>query len=389
MPEFLCLGLEGSANKLGIGIVSRTRGVLANVRKTYNPPAGHGFLPMEVAKHHREHIKDLIKKAFEQSGIKHEDISIIAYTKGPGMGGPLSSVAIVARLLSLLWKIPIIGVNHCIAHIEMGRSITAAKNPVILYASGGNTQVIAFSRGKYRIFGETIDIAVGNCLDRLARALKIPNDPSPGFNIEQQALKASGEKLVPLPYAVKGMDISLSGTITFLEDKVGVTKNYSEDKLKKNPRLVEMLKKKAHDSEEFLKEWSIPDICFSVQETLFAALVEVSERAMAQVKADSILVVGGVGCNVRLQEMLGIMASERGAYLCAMDERYCIDNGAMIAHTGIIMHDSGFPSEEISSTWVTQRFRTDEVDIEWRKREKDTEYKGKDEEEEEDREKEE
>lgn len=94
-----------------------------------------------------------------------------------------------------------VAVNHCVGHIEMGRLVTGAKNPVVLYVSGGNTQVlitisccyltalqvIAYSQQCYRIFGETIDIAVGNCLDRFARVLKISNDPSPGYNIEQLA----------------------------------------------------------------------------------------------------------------------------------------------------------------------------------------------------------
>jgi hypothetical protein len=74
-------------------------------------------------------------------------------------------------------------------HIEMGRVVTGATDPVVLYVSGGNTQVIAYSDQRYRIFGETIDIAVGNCLDRFARVLNLSNDPSPGYNIEQLAKK--------------------------------------------------------------------------------------------------------------------------------------------------------------------------------------------------------
>ena len=107
------------------------------------------------------------------------------------MGAPLVSVAVVARTLSKLWNVPIIGVNHCIGHIEMGRLITGAENPTVLYVSGGNTQIIAYSEQRYRIFGETIDIAVGNCLDRFARILKLSNDPSPGYNIEQLAKEVS------------------------------------------------------------------------------------------------------------------------------------------------------------------------------------------------------
>lgn len=97
----------------------------------------------------------------------------------------LQVAAVVIRVLSQLWKKPIVAVNHCVAHIEMGRIVTGADDPVVLYVSGGNTQVIAYSEGRYRIFGETIDIAVGNCLDRFARVLTLSNDPSPGYNIEQ------------------------------------------------------------------------------------------------------------------------------------------------------------------------------------------------------------
>merc|ERR1712002_842555 len=103
------------------------------------------------------------------------------------MGAPLVSCAVVARTVAQLWNKPIIGVNHCIGHIEMARLITGADNPTVLYVSGGNTQIIAYAAQRYRIFGETIDIAVGNCLDRFARLLKLPNEPSPGYSVEQMA----------------------------------------------------------------------------------------------------------------------------------------------------------------------------------------------------------
>jgi len=182
----ISLGLEGSANKLAVGIV-RDQEVLANVRDTYITPPGTGFLPNETAQHHRDHAVRLIKEAFDEAKISPSELDCICYTKGPGMAPPLISVAVVARTLALLWKKPLVPVNHCIGHIEMGRLITGARNPAILYVSGGNTQVIAYAHQRYRIFGETIDMAVGNCLDRFARVLGLSNDPSPGFNIEQLA----------------------------------------------------------------------------------------------------------------------------------------------------------------------------------------------------------
>lgn len=327
----LALGIEGSANKIGVGIVDQKGNILSNPRRTYNGPPGSGFLPKETAEHHRSHILDLIDEALIEAKIKLSDIGLITYTKGPGMAAPLNVGALVARTLSQLYKLPIIGVNHCVAHIEMGRLVTRAENPTVLYVSGGNSQVIAYNEGKYRIFGETIDIAVGNCLDRFARILGIPNEPAPGYNIEQLAKK--GTNFIELPYAVKGMDVSFSGLLSHIE--------------------------------KIAKDYPAEDLCFSLQETAFAMLVETAERAMAHCNSNEILIVGGVGCNLRLQQMVQEMLEERGGHLHAMDERYCIDNGAMIAYTGILQFlTSG--TMQLSDCTFTQRFRTDEVDVKWR-----------------------
>ncbi|KAH8853040.1 putative tRNA N6-adenosine threonylcarbamoyltransferase [Schistosoma japonicum] len=212
----IVLGIEGSANKLGVGIV-RDGSVLANPRVTYITPPGEGFQPTETARFHQSHILELVRKAIKEAKIDPSELDAVAYTKGPGMGAPLLTVAIVARTLAQLWNKPLIGVNHCIAHIEMGRLITGAKSPIILYVSGGNTQIIAFVSGRYRIFGETIDIALGNCFDRFARIVNLSNDPSPGYNIEMLAKK--GCKFFELPYAVKGMDVSFAGLLSFLEER--------------------------------------------------------------------------------------------------------------------------------------------------------------------------
>ncbi|OVA03492.1 Gcp-like domain [Macleaya cordata] len=194
MKQLIALGFEGSANKIGVGVVTLDGIILSNPRHTYITPPGHGFLPRETAQHHLQHILPLVKSALKSAGITSFDsIDCLCYTKGPGMGAPLQVPAIVVRILSQLWKKPIVAVNHCVAHIEMGRIVTGADDPVVLYVSGGNTQVIAYSEGKYRIFGETIDIAVGNCLDRFARVLSLSNDPSPGYNIER--LKCMMNKL--------------------------------------------------------------------------------------------------------------------------------------------------------------------------------------------------
>jgi len=169
------LGIEGSANKIGAAVltycpVNKTYTTLSNPRKTFISPPGQGFLPKDTAWRHQNHVTSIVKQAlFEAFGRKDSykgDLTAIAYTMGPGMGGPLTSCAVFARTLALLYEIPLIPVNHCVAHIEMGRVCTGTDDPVVLYVSGGNTQVIAYKSSRYRIFGETIDIAVGNCLDR-------------------------------------------------------------------------------------------------------------------------------------------------------------------------------------------------------------------------------
>jgi len=311
--------------------------VLSNPRCTYITPAGQGFLPRQTAAHHQANIVQLVQQALADAGVQAQDISCIAYTKGPGMGGPLVSCAVVARMLAQLWRVPIVGVNHCVGHIEMGRVVTGAQDPVVLYVSGGNTQVIAYSNHKYHIFGETIDMAVGNCLDKFARVLNLSNDPSPGYNIEQLAKK--GSKFIDLPYVVKGMDVSFSGLLSFIEDSAA--------------KLLAT------------GEASPADLCFSLQETIFAMLVEVTERAMAHVNCKDVLIVGGVGCNVRLQEMMAIMTEERGGKLFATDDRYCIDNGAMIAWPGLLAFKAGDVTA-MEDTFCTQRFRTDDVIVNWR-----------------------
>ncbi|KAL5534128.1 KAE1 [Sanghuangporus baumii] len=346
--DYIALGLEGSANKLGAGVIKHSpdgsTAVLSNVRHTYITPPGEGFQPRDTAQHHRDWAISVIKDAMQKAGITFESLDCICFTKGPGMGAPLQSVVLVARTLALLYGKPLVGVNHCVGHIEMGREITGAQNPVVLYVSGGNTQVIAYSQQRYRIFGETLDIAVGNCLDRFARVVNLSNDPAPGYNIEQEAKK--GKRLLPLPYATKGMDVSLSGILTSSEALT----------LDKNFRTTET-------GEE--DTFTPADLCFSLQETVFAMLVEITERAMAHIGSKEVLIVGGVGCNERLQEMMGIMAKERGGQVFATDERFCIDNGIMIAHAGLLSFRMGY-STPLTKTTCTQRFRTDEVHVAWR-----------------------
>ncbi|BGO90719.1 hypothetical protein NBRC10512_000658 [Rhodotorula toruloides] len=428
----LALGLEGSANKLGVGLILHsppsssaqgtpsaigdpaTVSILSNIRHTYVTPPGEGFLPSDTARHHKRWISEVVEKALQEGGKTMEDVDVVCFTKGPGMGAPLQTVALVARTLALMYNKPLVGVNHCVGHIETGRLITASPSPIVLYVSGGNTQVIAYSQQRYRIFGETLDIAVGNCLDRFARIIGLSNDPSPGANIEKEAKK--GRRLLPIPYATKGMDIMLGGILhaaeaytrdprfrptsssaspkpastgqaTPVNGKTGAQMVAQEERRRRaegeGPQAalqniglaadrtagsdadagsVDDVPPVAEDEEDIITP---ADLCFSLQETVFAMLVEITERAMAHAGGKEVLIVGGVGSNARLQEMMEIMVGERGGSIFATDERFCIDNGIMIAHAGLLSYRMGYETP-LEKTSCTQRFRTDEVLISWR-----------------------
>ncbi|MCX8173895.1 MAG: bifunctional N(6)-L-threonylcarbamoyladenine synthase/serine/threonine protein kinase [Thermoplasmata archaeon] len=325
----LCLGIESTAHTFGAGIVDENAEVLGNQIKVYSPPSG-GIHPREAANHHCEVAIDTIMAALGEASISLNEIDLIAFSQGPGLGPCLRTGATVARTLALANKKPIIGVNHCIAHLEIGRGTTECTDPVLLYVSGGNTQVIAFANSRYRVFGETLDTGIGNFLDKFAREIGLPFPGGP--KIEEIAKK--GKELLELPYSVKGMDVSFSGMLT---------------------AALALLRKGA----------STEDLCYSMQEHAFAMLVEVTERAMAHVGKDEVLLGGGVARNRRLQEMVRKMAEERGARMFIPEPDLCVDNGAMIAYLGILMYNSGV-RHEISQTNIRQRFRTDEVDVTWR-----------------------
>jgi len=322
----IALGIEGTAHTLGIGIVNSKNEILADVRKIYKPR--DGIHPREAAQFLGENIKECIDSALENSGLSFSQIDLISFSQGPGMGPCLRTIATGARVLSLYYKIPILGVNHCIAHIEIGKRIAKFKDPLVLYASGGNTQILKLEGNLYRVFGETLDISIGNMLDKFGREAGLKHPAGP----EIERLAKKGKNYIELPYVVKGTDLSFSGVLTSATQK-------------------------------FRSDLPLEDICFSLQETAFSMLTEVTERALAHLKVKEVLLTGGVGNNKRLQEMLSLMSQEHGARF-SVPKGYCSDNGVMIAVLGLLMYNSGI-RQKIDDTVVKQKFRTDTVEILW------------------------
>ncbi|MBD3164493.1 bifunctional N(6)-L-threonylcarbamoyladenine synthase/serine/threonine protein kinase [Candidatus Woesearchaeota archaeon] len=326
----ICLGIESTAHTFGAAVVTDKKKVLANVKDSYTTKTG-GIIPAKAAEHHVECFDKVIKKGLHEAKLSLQDIDLIAFSQSPGIGHTLRIGSLVAKTLAALAKKPLIGVNHCIAHLEIGNMLTKAKDPVLLYVSGANTQIIAYDGGKYRIFGETLDGGIGNFLDTFARdmGLGFPGGPKVAASAEK------GKNYIELPYVVKGMDASFGGILTNIRQKLR--------------------------SGEYSRE----DLCYSLQETVFAMMVEASERAMAHTGKDELLLGGGVACNKRLQEMCRIMCRERNGKCYVIENQFLVDNAAMIAWLGIIMNKAGITTP-IEKAIINPYERTDDVTVSWR-----------------------
>ncbi len=327
--EVLVLGIEATAHTFGVSVLKGKK-VLSNERKLFMTEQG-GMVPARVADHHVEFCDKVFLAAIKKAKISLWDIDLIAFSNSPGIGHSLRIGAVFSRSLALLLGKPLIPVNHCIAHLEIGRMMTPVDDPVLLYASGANTQVIAFESGKYRVFGETLDIGVGNFLDSFGRALGLGFPAGP--KIEELACK--GKNLISLPYTVKGMDVSFGGLLTNLKAKIKSG------------------------------EYSTEDLCLSVQEHVFAMLVEVTERALAHTGKKQVILGGGVACNKRLQEMSRVMCGERGAKSYCPANEFLVDNAAMIAWAGLLKYSAG-DKGLLENTGIDPYERTDSVEILYR-----------------------
>jgi universal protein Kae1 len=331
--ESHCLGIESTADDFSVGISTFKGEILANIIDAYIPPEG-GIHPREASRHHAEVASKVLEQALKKAGIKPRDLHVVAFSQGPGLGPCLRTGATVARALASYLNIPLVGVNHCVAHIEIGKLATQAIDPVTLYVSGGNTIVAAFDSGRYRVFGETLDIALGNCLDVFAREAGLRQEKGLPFGAVVEKLAKEGNRLVSLPYTVKGMDLSLSGLLT---------------------AAVALLRK---------KESKLEDICYSLQETAFSMVTEVTERALAHTEKKEALLTGGVAANKRLQSMIRTIAEEHDARFDVVPSEYSVDNGAMIAWTGILAFTHGLVTP-VDESYVKLRWRLEEVEISW------------------------
>lgn len=301
--------------------------ILSDTRKIYRPPDGEGIHPREASRHHIENSHSVLSDCLAEAKINIKDLDIISYAAGPGLGPCLRVGAVVARSLSSYYNIPIYPVNHAIGHIELGKLLTGAKNPLVLLVSGGHTMLLAFLDKQWRVFGETLDITLGQLLDQFGRSIGLASPC--GKNIEQ--LAKTSTKYVLLPYSVKGNDVSFSGLLS-------ATKTIAKE--------------------------NKANACFSLQETSFAMISEAVERALSFTKKEELLIVGGVAANKRLSEMLKDVCKRHKSKFFVAPLKFAGDCGSQICWTGLLESKvkKGIPIEK---TFVTQSWRLDSVVIDY------------------------
>jgi N6-L-threonylcarbamoyladenine synthase/protein kinase Bud32 len=341
------VGIEGTAWAASAALYDTDTDEVVIETDAYEPDSG-GIHPREAAEHMGSAVPAVVSTILdraaetanngsrdpstereERAGGDAIGIDAVAFSRGPGLGPCLRIVGTAARALAQSLSVPLVGVNHMVAHLEIGRQRSGFDSPVCLNASGANAHLLGNHNGRYRVLGETMDTGVGNALDKFTRHLGWSHPGGP--KVEARAKEGTYHDL---PYVVKGMDFSFSGIMSAAKDAVddGVP---------------------------------VEDVCAGLQETVFAMLTEVAERALSLTGTDELVLGGGVGQNDRLREMLASMCEQRGADFYAPEPRFLRDNAGMIAVLGATMYAAG-DTLDIAASSVDPNFRPDEVAVTWR-----------------------
>ncbi|AUX09639.1 bifunctional N6-L-threonylcarbamoyladenine synthase/protein kinase Bud32 [Halalkaliarchaeum desulfuricum] len=345
----LVLGLEGTAWCASAAVYDTETDAVLQESDAYVPDSG-GIHPREAAEHVADAIPSVVERVLDRlaergwsadvddenddgtDGGSAPPVDAVAFSRGPGLGPCLRAVGTAARTLAGRWDVPLVGVNHMVAHLEIGRHRSGFDSPVCLNASGANAHLLGYRDGRYRVLGETMDTGVGNAIDKFTRHVGWSHPGGP--KVEEAAGDGS---YVDLPYVVKGMDFSFSGIMSAAKA-------------------------------EYDDGTPVEDVCYSLQEHVFAMLTEVSERALSLTGSDELVLGGGVGQNARLREMLAEMCDARGAKFHVPEPRFLRDNAGMIAVLGAKMYRAG-DTVAIAESSVDPNFRPDQVPVTWRSRE--------------------
>lgn len=331
MNRRLVLGIESTAHTFGVGIIDDNMNILADIRDTVRAGATLGIDPKLTAEHHANIAVDILKKTLKKADVSIHEISAVAYSKGPGLGPALRIGATLARAIAFKYNKPLYPVHHGLGHVELTAIKLKFNDPLIVIVSGGHTSILSFNYGRWRTYGETLDITLGNLIDMFAREIGISFPGGP--KIEE--LAKGGKKFIEMPYIIKGNNMVYSGLLTYVTHLIG-----KED---------------------------VADIAYSLQETAFSMLVEATERALTQLSKTELGITGGVASNDRLYEMMMKMGKEHDITVGRLDKKYNSDNGVQIAIIGLLYLLSGKPGTLIDKAIVKQRIRIEEEDIPWRR----------------------
>jgi len=324
----ISLGIESTAHTLGIGIVKGGE-ILSNALRIYKPPSGQGILPRAAADHHADAFGLVLREALSLAKVSLADIDLFSFSQGPGIGQCLRVSCAGAKYLASFYDKPLLGINHCHAHLEISRGLLGMEDPLYVYVSGANTQIITENRkiakghSRFRVLGETLDMGLGNLFDVFAREAEFEYPHG-----SEVAKLASRGRYFPLPYTVKGMNFAFAGLLTSAVRSMG--------------------------------KQSKEDICRSLLETSFAELCEAAERALCLTSKKEVTVCGGVAQNARFCKMLSLLCKEQGAVFGVIAPEYNADNGAMIAYTAQSEWNRG-KREKVDALKPNGCWRIDEV----------------------------
>lgn len=299
------MAIESSCDETACAIVKNGREVISNIVasqiKTHEKFGG--VIPEIAAREHLDSINVVVQEAFDQSGLKPEDITAFAGTVGPGLVGCLLVGLNATKTLALVHDKPFIGVNHLNAHLCANYIDTDLKPPFMaLLVSGGHTQIIDVeSYSKQTIIGETIDDAVGEAYDKVARLIGLPYPGGPRLD---KLAQEGNPKAFELPEGkVDGYNFSFSGLKTAVL------------------RLV-----KSFDGQEL----PVNDICASFQECVSKTLVKKLRKAVLERGYNQVVIAGGVAANSEIRKKVFDLEKE-GFRVCAPPMKYCTDNASMVA----------------------------------------------------------
>ena len=310
----LIMGIESSCDETACAIVKGGREVIANVVASQikiHEQYG-GVIPEIAAREHLEAINVVIEEALKQAGVSGNEISAFASTIGPGLVGCLLVGMNAAKTLSLVYDKPFIGVNHLNAHLAANFIDTNLEPPFIaLLVSGGHTQIIKVSSySEMEIMGETIDDAVGEAYDKVARLIGLPYPGGPKLD---KLAQEGNPHAFKLPEAkVGGYDFSFSGLKTAVL------------------RLV-----KSFDG----KEMPVKDICASFQECVSSTLFKKVRNALLETGYKQVVLAGGVAANSEIRKKIFNLKNE-GFELYAPIMKYCTDNASMVASSAYFFENT-------------------------------------------------